>query len=104
MTDTQKPVHLVRLGTIKAAVWANRTQRNTIRYTVTIQRLYKDKGLWKRTETFRRDDLLLLGKVLDLAHSWILAQPTKPAEQAAPDSGAAPSSATSSAEAAAKGA
>ncbi|MFO0835816.1 MAG: hypothetical protein U0638_12655 [Phycisphaerales bacterium] len=88
MTDTQKPVHQVRLGTIKAAVWANRTQRNTIRYSVTVQRLYKDKGLWKRTETFRRDDLLLLGKVLDLAHSWIIAQPTKPAAEATPEVGA----------------
>lgn len=99
MSDTPKPVHQVRLGTIKAAIWANRTRRNTIRYTVTIQRIYKDMGLWKRTETFRRDDLLLLGKVLDLAHSWIVAQPTKPAESSAESS-----SDTSAAETAAKAA
>ncbi len=75
MTTKQRPIHTVRLGTVKAAIWANPTPRDTIRYSVTLQRIYKDKGLWKRSDTYRRDDLLTLGKVLDLAHSWIHAQP-----------------------------
>lgn len=69
--DKVRPVHEIRLGTIKAAIWANMTQRNTVMYTVTLQRSYRTGGLWKRSETFRRDDLLTVAKVLDLAHSWI---------------------------------
>lgn len=81
---TQKPVHQIRIGTLKAAIWANPTRRNTIRYTVTLQRIYKDTGLWKRSETYRRDDLLTLGKVLDLAHSWIHAQALQPTKASLP--------------------
>jgi hypothetical protein len=66
-----RPVHQVKLGSVKAAIWANQTNRNTMRYTVTVQRIYKDRGLWKRSDTYRRDDLLTLAKVLDIAHSWI---------------------------------
>jgi len=34
----------------------------------------KDDEGWKFTDTFGRDDLLLVAKVADLAHSWIFAQ------------------------------
>ncbi len=70
-TDKVRPVHQIRLGIVKAAIWANPTHRNTVMYTVTLQRIYKTGGLWKRSETFRRDDLLTVAKALDLAHSWI---------------------------------
>ena len=69
----QKPVHEVRLGTVKAAIWENRTE-NGLRFNLTVARIYKDGDEWKQTESFGRDDLLLLGKVIDLAHSWIFEQ------------------------------
>lgn len=81
----QKPAHQIRLSTLKAAIWANPTVRGTVRYSVTVQRIYKDRGLWRRSETFRRDDLLTLVKLLDLAHTWILQQPARP-----PAAGASP--------------
>ena len=65
-----KPVHEVRLGAIKAAVWKNDTQ-NGVRYNVTFARLYRDNDEWKTTDSFGRDDLLVLAKVADHAHSWI---------------------------------
>lgn len=65
-----KPVHEVRLGSIKAAIWANDTQNGT-RHNVTFARLYKDGDAWKSSESFGRDDLPLVGKVADMAHSWI---------------------------------
>ena len=65
-----KPVHEVRLGSIKAAIWENQTENGT-RFNVTVARIYKDGEQWKSTDSFGRDDLLLLGKVVDLAHSWI---------------------------------
>ena len=68
-----KPVHEVRLGAIKAAVWKNDTQ-NGVRYNATFSRLYRDEEEWKTTDSFGRDDLLVLAKVADQAHSWIHAQ------------------------------
>ena len=73
MTKTkEKPVHEVRFGAIKAAIWKNDTTGG-VRYNVTFSRLYKDKedDQWKSTDSFGRDDLLVLGKVADTAHSWI---------------------------------
>ena len=67
---SKKPVHEIRLGRIKAAVWENETQNGT-RHNVTISRLYKDGDDWKDSSSFGRDDLPLVAKVVDQAHSWI---------------------------------
>jgi hypothetical protein len=72
-TPEKKPVHEVRLGTIKAAIWENETTSGT-RHNVTLCRLYKDGDEWKRSESFGRDDLPLVAKVVDQAHSWIFEQ------------------------------
>ena len=73
MKNKTKPVHEVRLGCIKAAVWRNDTEAG-VRYNVTFSRLYKDGDTWNSTDSFGRDDLLLLGKVADQTHSWICVQ------------------------------
>ena len=73
MPNKTKPIHEVRLGHIKAAVWKNETEAG-VRYNVTFSRLYKDGDQWKSTESFGRDDLLLLAKVADQTHSWICSQ------------------------------
>jgi hypothetical protein len=65
-----KPVHEIRMGRIKAAIWENETQNGT-RHNVTVTRLYKDGDQWKDSQSFGRDDLPVLAKVLDRAHSWI---------------------------------
>lgn len=69
----QKPIHEVHLGSIKAAIWANETE-NAVRQNVTVSRIYRDGEEWKSTDSFGRDDLLLLAKVADQAHSWICSQ------------------------------
>jgi hypothetical protein len=68
-----RPVHEVRMGRIRAAIWENETQNGT-RHNVTLSRLYKDGDDWKDSTSFGRDDLPLVGKVADLAHSWIFEQ------------------------------
>src|SRR5689334_19600686 len=73
MKNKQTPIHEVRLGQIKAAVWKNETEAG-VRYNVTFCRLYKDGEDWKSTDSFGRDDLLLLSKVADNTHSWIFQQ------------------------------
>lgn len=69
--DKVRPVHEIRFGRIKAAVWENESQNGT-RHNVTLQRLYvDDDGQWQSSTSFGRDDLPLVAKVVDLAHSWI---------------------------------
>ena len=73
-----KPTSEIRMGKIKCAIWANETE-NGIRYNVTFCRLYKDGDAWKRSESFGRDDLLVLAKIADQAHS-VLYQSLEPEE------------------------
>jgi hypothetical protein len=72
-TTKQKPAHEIRLGRIKATIWENETDNGT-RHNLTICRLYKDGEEWKQTASFGRDDLPLVAKVVDLAHTWIYEQ------------------------------
>ena len=70
-----RPVREIRLGRVKAAVWANETEIG-LRHNVTVSRLFVDPktGDWSQTASFGRDDLPLLIKVLDRAHTWIFEQ------------------------------
>ena len=61
----------LRIGTLKAALWANDVNGRT-RYNVTFDRLYRtDKGEWRTSRSFRRDDLLVLAKLANRAHSRV---------------------------------
>ena len=70
MTNNQ-PAHEIRLGRIKAAIWSNEIPDGP-RYDVTISRLFKDENGWRRSAVFGRDDLPIVTKIADLAHTWIL--------------------------------
>ena len=65
-----KPISEVRIGRVKAAIWPNKTEGRT-RHNVTFSRLYKNGDQWKSTQSFGRNDLLLLAKVADQVHSRI---------------------------------
>jgi hypothetical protein len=68
-----KPVEEVRIGSVKAAIWKNETESGP-RFNVTFQRLYRDgENGWRSTDSFGRDDLLVLAKVADQAHGRIVA-------------------------------
>jgi hypothetical protein len=77
-TAKQKPVHEVRLGRIKATIWANQNSNGTW-YNVTLSRSYRDGEEWKSSSSFGRDELLTVAKVADLANSWIHGQSQAPA-------------------------
>ena len=68
--SAKRPVHEIRLGRIKAAIWENETREGT-RHNVSLTRIYKDGNTWKDSTSFGRDDLPLQAKVADLAHTWI---------------------------------
>ncbi len=66
----QKPASEVRIGSIKATIWRNQTETG-MRHNVMSSASIKDGDKWKTTQRFGRDDLLLLTKVADAAHSRI---------------------------------
>ena len=71
-TVPARPVHEERMSRVKAAVWASELADGRIRYGVTVCRVYKDReNRWQVSESFGKDDLLVLAKVLDRVHSWI---------------------------------
>lgn len=72
--ETNKPVHEIRLGRIKATIWHNATDSGSSRHNVQIRRLYKDDkngGEWKTSDSFGRDDLLLVAETARQAAVWI---------------------------------
>lgn len=67
----KQPVKTFRLGRIKAAVWENETDQAAF-YNVTFARTYRDEAKqFHDTDSFGRDDLPLIAKVADQAHSFI---------------------------------
>ena len=70
MSDSNKPIKEIRIGAIRASIWENQTDDGA-RYNTTFSRLYKDGESWKSTDSFGRDDLLVLAKVADAAHTAI---------------------------------
>ena len=71
MTSNTKPAADVRIGAVQAAIWRNESD-NGARFNVTFSRSYRDsEGNWQSSSSFRRDDLLVLAKVADRAHSRI---------------------------------
>jgi hypothetical protein len=66
-----KPIHTIKLGRVRAAVWRNETQAGT-RPSVTLSRSYRDEsGSWKDSASFWRDDLLALAKVAEQTYLWL---------------------------------
>ena len=80
--EAKRPVHEIRLGRIKAAIWENATREGT-RHNVSLTRIYKDGNTWKDSNSFGRDDLPLLAKVADLAHSWVYGNTSSPSSNVA---------------------
>ena len=66
----QKPVDEIRIGRVKATIWRNGTDEQP-RHNVTFGRLYKEADQWKTTQSFGRNDLLVLcesGRSSPFAH------------------------------------
>jgi hypothetical protein len=72
-----RPVHTIRYGAVRAAIWRNLVDNgNASRpmYNVTFSRSYKDGDRWKTSASFGLDDLLVLSKTANDAHSFICEQ------------------------------
>lgn len=72
-SNKQRPVHEIRLGTVKAVIWANTVESGRVMHSVVPVRVYRDNaGNWHETHSLGRNDLLVAAKALDLAHTYIV--------------------------------
>ena len=70
-TGPKIPVKNFRLGRIKAAVWENEADQKKY-FIVTFARTYLDEAkTYHDTDSFGRDDLPLVAKLADQAHTFI---------------------------------
>jgi len=76
-TETpNKPAHEIRVNGIRATIWANQTEKG-VRYNTTFERSYKDGEDWKNSDSYGREDLLVLSYIAKEAFRWIVSQPSK---------------------------
>ena len=77
-SSASAPAKTLRLGRLKAAIWENTSDQRTF-FNVTFTRSYLDEQKqWHDADSFGRDDLLLLAKLADQAHSFICERLTSP--------------------------
>lgn len=71
----ERPAHEIRIGRIKAVIWANQTD-NGLRHNVTLRRIFKRDGSsqWESSDSFGRDDLPAVMEVTRQAWLWIFEQ------------------------------
>ncbi len=75
MNTKAKPVHEVRLGKIRAAIWGNRNADGNTWHSVTFARRYRDKeGNYKDADSFGPEDLPVLREVAGRVLTWCLDQ------------------------------
>ena len=73
---TNKPAHEIRVNGVRATIWKNETEKGP-RFNTTFERTYRDGDAWKTSDSFGRDDLLLLGFLAQQCFAWIAQQPTR---------------------------
>ena len=70
-TGSKLPAKTFRLGRIKAAVWENEADQKKF-FNVTFARTYMDEARnFHDTDSYGRDDLPLVAKLSDQAHTFI---------------------------------
>ncbi len=72
MAEKKMPTHEIRLGAIRATIWANETASGNRWHVVTISRSYKDdQGQWQAMHSYAKHHLSDLVKVIEAADQWI---------------------------------
>ena len=71
MANGKGPEKMLRYGVLSVSIWRNESATGPW-YSVTARRSYQDKaGNWQYADSFRSQDLLLMAKLFDQAHTWI---------------------------------
>jgi hypothetical protein len=82
MSNNEKPAHKIRAGALEVAIWRRDGEKGAF-YNVSMSRSYKQGEEWKQSDSYGADDLLLLAKLLDMAHTWVMNQQQQSKQQAA---------------------
>jgi hypothetical protein len=64
------PVKTLRNRRIKAAIWENHGAEGVF-YTVTISRSFKQNDVWRDSQSFSHNELLIVAKLMYDAHTEI---------------------------------
>ena len=75
--SNNQPVHQIRHGAVSASIWCQETDKGQM-FNVTFQRAYKDGDAWKNTNSFGRNNLLVVSLIAARAFEWIGSQPRQP--------------------------
>ncbi len=70
-----RPVHTLRTGSVKAAIWKNEPVTGGHFFAITFSRSYQVDNEWRDTDSFGSRDLLDLRRVITSAEQWIAEQP-----------------------------
>lgn len=81
MSSKNTPAHEIRMGTVKAVVWANELPSGGTAYSTTTSKLYKVEDTWKEANSYSRDELLLLAEVCRAAFAFVVSQQATVSEQ-----------------------
>lgn len=65
-----QPVKVFRMGYVKCEVFS-RHARTGPQYHAIITRLFKNGTQWCESRQFSKDELMLVAKLADAAHSWM---------------------------------
>lgn len=69
---SDQPIEKLRIGSVNAAIWRNRSKDGKVWYATTILRSYRTKDGWKETASFSARDLPVIAKLTDIASRRIL--------------------------------
>ena len=70
----ERPVHEIRLGAVRAAIWEDESGIEGPRFRVAISRVARPGEFHVQPDRFDPEDLPLVVEVADLAHLWICEQ------------------------------
>ena len=71
MSSSNRPVHEIKVGRIRATIWVHANDRQKSWFNVSVSRVYRDGDQWRTTSSFGRDDLPLVAKAAEMAYTWI---------------------------------
>ncbi len=69
----QRPIIEFKYGLCRASVWENDKEGGGVRYSLSLQRSYKDDQGWHQTQTLNASDIDLMIMALQDAKRWIFA-------------------------------
>lgn len=73
--EGNKPAHEIRVSGIRATIWKNEAEKGAFFNTV-FERSYREGDEWKSSDSFGRDDLLVVSHLASECFRWITQQPT----------------------------